>query len=247
MRSLIIGFVASAGLITAAPAAAEKFQNIIINGKAEALCNVSGNKTATIASGGSGGAIAGADGFLDTGVQSRITTALSATNTRAWCSGLSNITVRRTPLVRTGTTGGLDSSGFANAVGYDVGIKIAGAARKDNFVGTNGLQEGSSNGATGADFLPFGPTGEGKLITFVNDSWMDENQTFNATPITLNLTSSPSFDGSSLTLRGQGVAGPTRLAAGDYKSTVTITLTPAGFMEDSGDDEFEPPIGPGGL
>lgn len=227
MKTLLFSLLTTTIALSTLPAMAAP-QSIVINGNAAAQCSVSGATTATITGGGAAG-LADSNGMLDGSAQSRIVTALNATNTFAWCTGGSTIVLTRTPLVKTGSTGALDSSGFARAIGYDVGISIANASRTDNAVGPNGDQEGTSDGPSGPTFNPFGPLGSGNRVTFVNDGYAPA-QSFNATPRTLDLTSGASYAGGSTTLQSQVLATPTRLAAGDYSATVTLTITPAGLV-----------------
>jgi hypothetical protein len=226
VKHLMIGLMASVSLLAALPAAAAQNASVAINGAAPAQCGVSGSTTATLTGGGAAG-LADANGFLDSSAQVRIVAALNNTNTQAWCTGGSTIVVTRTPLVRTGTTGRIDTSGFVNAIGYDVAVKITGASRTDPYLspGFGGGVEGSSDGNSGPGFNPFGPTGNGSIVQFVNDDYAP-SQSFDATPSLLDLTSGASFTGPTATLRTQAVANTTRLAAGNYTSTVTLTITP---------------------
>jgi hypothetical protein len=224
MKNLVIGLMATASTLVGLPSFAANPQPVQINGVTPAQCGISGATTATVNGGGPNGSIAGADGFLAAGLQGNLVAALAATNTTAWCSGLAVVNLRRTPLVRVGTNGSRDGSGFANAIGYDVAIRIANARRFDSISLNSGPHEGTADGILGPIMLPFGPTGSGNVVTFLNDSLTLTG--FNNTPRVLNLQSSPNYNGVSLPLRFQEIATPTRLAAGDYSSTVTLTLSP---------------------
>jgi hypothetical protein len=197
---------------------------VAVNGAVAPQCKVTGTQTATF-SGTAAAGLADANGFLASSALPDLLTALNATNTFAWCSGVSKIAVGRTPLVRDGTNGAIDTSGFVNAIGYDVAAKIVGASRTIPEAGYDD-QEGTSDGAgSGPTFNPFGPTGNGLAVTFIGDAWTG-NGTFGTTAVPLNLSVSPSYDGATSGLTGQVVANTTRLAAGTYKSTVTLVLTP---------------------
>ena len=224
MKNLLIAMVAGASLWSGS-AFASQTESVVINAEAAARCGISGATSATVTGTGPSGSLADSTGFLATGLQSRINQALTSTNTLAWCTALSVVNLRRTPLVRSGTDGKIDSSGFARAIGYDVAIRIAGARRVLPINVTSGPHEGTADGVFGPVMRPFGPTGAGNALTFLNDDFALVNS-FNATPKVLNLTSSPNFDGFAAVLQGQAVATPTRLAAGQYTSTVTLTLTP---------------------
>lgn len=222
MKKLLLGLVASANLLAALPTSAQA-ASVTINGAAPAQCGITGASSATITGGGAGGSLADTNGFLDSSAQSRIIAALNTTNTEAWCTGRSTVVLTRSPLVR-GATGAVDASGFANAIGYDVAINIANATRVDGYTdaGLVGL-EGSSDGLGGPAFNAFGPRGNGSGVLFLNDTYGDS---FNATPKTLNLTGSPTATPPTSGLIPQVLSTPTRLAAGTYTSTVTLTITP---------------------
>jgi hypothetical protein len=156
-----------------------------------------------------------------------ILSGLSATNTTAWCSGVSKVVLSRTPLVRQGTNGAVDTSGFVNAIGYDVQIVLTGATRTSPFAGYDD-KEGSSDGAgSGPTFNPFGPIGTGVVVNFIADTWANPTGVFDTVAEPLNLSVSPGFDGPTGGLLGQVVPNTTRLAAGTYTGTVTLTLTPS--------------------
>lgn len=221
MKNLTIGLVAAVGVLAAMPALARN-SGVAVNATTPAQCGVSGPTTATITGGAAG--LADTNGMLEATVQTRILAALNQTATSAWCTGLSTVNLTRTPLVRVGTNGRIDSSGFANAIGYDVAININNARRFTGFATANGGLEFSSDGPIGAILRAFGPRGDGSLVTFLNDQLPIAS--FNATPRTLSLTSPTSYTGISAILRLQAVNTPRRLAAGDYTSTVTLTLSP---------------------
>jgi hypothetical protein len=198
--------------------------SVTINGKVAPQCKVTGATSARITGGGTAG-LAQADGTLATSVSADIQNALNTTGTEAWCSGIAKVVVSRTPLVRQGTNGAIDTSGFVNAIGYDVAVKIAGATRTSAFPGYDD-QDGSSDGAgNGPTFNPFGPSGNGSAITFIADTWANPEGVF-TTAAPLDLAVATTFDGKSQTLLSSVAPAGTRLAAGDYVGTVTLTLTP---------------------
>lgn len=188
-------------------------QNITINGRVTAQCVInSGTSSFNLTQ-----SLAGADGFLNaSGLQSALESGLTNTNTTAWCSGNSNkVVISRTALVRNGTTGAQGADQFGNAVLYDVGVKINNAPVA-GFSYTDGSSDGPGNGHIVGRF---GPMNQGEPVTFVTDI---SGPASLLTPIVVAATSAAA-DGATPTFSAlPGV----RLSAGDYTSTVTLTITP---------------------
>jgi hypothetical protein len=211
-----------------APVSGGSATTVNINGTVAPQCKITGSSTASV-TGTAAAGLADSSGFLSgASALNDILAGLTATNTTAWCSGVSTVVVSRTPLVRQGsTTGAIDASGFVNAIGYDVQIVLAGATRTSPFAGYDD-KEGTSDGAgNGPTFNPFGPIGTGVTVTFIKDTWANPTGVFDTIAEPLNLTVSPSYDGPSQALLANVVPNTTRLAAGTYTGTVTLTLTPS--------------------
>ena len=206
---LAVPAVASAASLPAATGSTAT-HSITLNGRVTAQCVATGTSSVNLPN-----SLAGADGFLAAAtVQSDLLAQLNTTNTRAWCSGNSNkVVLSRTALVRNGSTGAVGGDGFANAVLYDVGVNITGAVNPGSSY-TEGTSDGAGNGPVVGRF---GPTGAGAAVTFVQDTYSS------AKLVPEVVDASAGADGASNTFTT--VPG-VRLAAGDYSSVLTLTLTP---------------------
>ena len=206
---LAVPAVASAASLPAATGSTAT-HSITLNGRVTAQCVATGTSSVNLPN-----SLAGADGFLAAAtVQSDLLAQLNTTNTRAWCSGNSNkVVLSRTALIRTGSTGAVGGDGFANAVLYDVGVNITGAVNP-GYSYTEGTSDGAGNGPVVGRF---GPTGAGAAVTFVQDTYSS------AKLVPEVVDASAGADGASNTFTT--VPG-VRLAAGDYSSVLTLTLTP---------------------
>ena len=206
MRNALLGLgLALAGATAASaalPAATGNTEShpIAINARVTAQCVINGDTVANIDV-----SLAGNDGFLASGLQGEIEQALTGTGTQAWCSGANNgIRLEASPLVRNGTNGGL-ANGFVQAVSYSVSVDVPGAQN---------LRFPAQPDAASDIPVPrllqgrFGATGAG-----ANLGWGGGY---------LNVSPAPATLVGPLALPAPG----RRLAAGDYTSTVVLTLTP---------------------
>ncbi len=211
---LAVPAVASAASLPAATGSTAT-HSITLNGRVTAQCVATGTSSVNLPN-----SLAGADGFLAAAtVQSDLLAQLNTTNTRAWCSGNSNkVVLSRTALVRNGSTGAVGGDGFANAVLYDVGVNIPGAVNPGAVNPGYSYTEGTSDGAGNGPVVGrFGPTDAGAAVTFVQDTYGS------AKLVPEVVAAAAGADGASNTFTT--VPG-VRLAAGDYSSVLTLTLTP---------------------
>ena len=208
-----------AGLVliaSAGSAFAQDSEQVVINAAAQPKCAVTGQNTVAL------GELADSDGFVDGSAQGRLVGLLNATSTTAWCSGVAGnkVVLSRTALVRQNSNGQPDANGFVTAVLYDVGIDIS----DPNAVNAGyTYDEGTSDGVgSGPSFGPFGATGLGAPVSFVNDTYPG-NGTLGGSLKGVNLTGKAVTDEGATNTFTQS---PNRLLAGAYSGTLTLTLTP---------------------
>lgn len=205
-------------LASAGTAFAEEQTAVVVNASASAQCGVSGGNSAVLA-----GDLSDSDGRVNGAAsQNDLVAQLNATNTVAWCSGTTGnkVVLTRTALVRNGSTGTPDANGFLTAVLYDVGIDINDANAVNNGYT---YDEGTSDGAgSGPSFGPFGATGLGATVLFVNDTYA-ANGSLNSQFKGVDLTGKPTTDDGATNTFTQST---NRLQAGNYTGTLTLTLTP---------------------
>ena len=209
MRNALLGLgLALAGATAASaalPAATGNTEShpIAINARVTAQCVISGDTVANIDV-----SLAGNDGFLASGLQGEIEQALAGTGTQAWCSGANNrIRLEASPLVRNGSNGNL-ANGFVQAVGYSVSVDVPGA---QNLLFPAQPDAASDIPVTRLLQGRFGASGNGATL-----AWDGGYLNLNPQPVTVSggLFGLPTIE------TGR------RLAAGDYTSTVVLTLTP---------------------
>jgi hypothetical protein len=212
-----IAYIVSAlALVSAAPAFAAS-QPIVVNGTVAPICKITGDSPVVVVPD-----LADANGFARTDIGADVANALADATVTAWCSGNKNgVVVSRTAFVKTGGAAGgvLDGSNFANGVVYDITVSIPDGFRSDtnSAADVDGTSDGAGNGpgvgvGAGLWVESFGPTGSGVVLTFANEG------TSQSGAIT-----AAGADGPTSTF---GVVNTNRLSAGDYESTVTVTLTP---------------------
>jgi hypothetical protein len=209
--------VGAMALVTAAPAFAAG-QSITVNGSAAAQCSITGSPSVTV-----NNDLADASGFARANVAADVATALNGANVTAWCTGNKNaVVISRTAFVKTGgTTGGVvDGSGFANGVVYDLALSIPGGIRSDTNSDTDvdGTSDGAGQGPGAGSYTnlsvdSFGPTGNGVVLQFGQEAGSSSIA-----------TTANGGDGATTAFSGNN---SNRLSAGSYKSTVTVTLSPA--------------------
>ena len=213
-----IAILAAAAAVMMSGSAFAATQSIVVNGAVTPQCAITATATTvTIAAAN----LADTDGYARLNVGSDVALALNGAGIQAWCTGATNgVVLSRTALLK--GAGTVDASGFANGIAYDIAVKIPGALRGDGLDGSATGIEGTSDGAgfgpgvgagnASAAVDSFGPTGSGVPVTFLNEG--------------------SSTSGAITTLGGVGPTGgftvlnTNRLAAGNYTSTVTQTLTP---------------------
>lgn len=208
---LLAGVLAAAS--TSGAMANTDNETININGRVPAICHVTASDHNV-----SLGNVIDSDGFLRGDLQSAILAQLNSVDVFAWCNGANNVVnVFREALVLDGADGTTQPNGFATAIGFDVGIQINGEPDGINDAFT--YDEGTSDGeGSGPGAPPFGPTGPGAPITFVNDDW--GGYAF-LTPVPVDVPST-GFTGPST---GYTTLPVVRPQAGVYRGHVTIRLT----------------------
>jgi hypothetical protein len=214
MKNIAI-LAAAASVMMAAPAMAANPQQITVNGKTAPQCAINANQT-TVSFAAS---MANTSGFARTDIANDVATALTGAGVVAWCSGAKNTVVLSRTALKKGN-GLVDASGFANGVVYDLEMKILDAFRSDNNSNTlDGTSDGAGNGpgigiGAGLSVESFGPTGTGSAVLFAAE----------AGSASAAITAFPGTGDGNVASFAPNNAN--RLAAGDYQSTVTLTLTP---------------------
>ena len=203
-----IAILAAAAAVMMSSSAFAAAQPIEVNGKVVAQCAVSAVKNSVIVS----NALNDANGFARTNIATDVATALDTAGVKAWCSGSANtIILTRTAFVKTGTAGTADLFDFATGAIYDVGVLISGAVRS-GFGELDALESTSDGNVGPTNVSSFGPNGLGAVVSFVAQT----GTTSGAIETNAGVGSTPAFS----------VNNGQRLAAGDYMSTVTLTLSP---------------------
>ncbi|KAA9014345.1 hypothetical protein [Sphingobium limneticum] len=206
-----LALVAAAGI--SAPAFAQtadtntglQSASVVVSATNPAKCDLTATTTAlTLA----GDVLTDANGVPVNNVGTLVAAELNNAGVNAWCTGARNVvTLTRTAF----TTGGGGSAGdFQKGILYDVSVE-----NPDNTLGSRSSQyEGTSNGPTGSSiWTRFGAT-TAKTLKFANPA-------ANAASIATNAVSSADGTTASFT-----TYAATRVIAGDYTSTVTLTIQP---------------------
>ena len=212
MKNIAI-LAGAAAMMMSAPAFAANPQAIIVNGNTAAQCAISATlTTVTVAA-----SMADAAGFARTNLATDVATALNTAGVKAWCSGATNgVVLSRTALTK--GTGLVDAGGFANGAIYDLQLSISDAVRSDT---SGSLLDGTSDGAgngpgvgvgAGLSVDAFGPTGTGTAVVFAAET-SSASAAITANPL-------------AAATGAYNANNANRLSAGNYTSTVTLTLTP---------------------
>lgn len=220
MKKILMAAVAATALIST-PALADgentttDTETFNISASTPAKCNLESNEyDVTLAEYD----ITNDEGRARNNVGNRIAQALNALDIKAWCTGSSNdVVLSRSPLVH--STGGNETTdGFNRAVIYDIAMSITGATRSDGTTPLEGTSDGAGNGpgagvGSGLTVSRFGPNGQGANVRFENEA---------------GSTSEAITDGEATSegARGAYSEDNSRLVAGDYSGTVTVTITP---------------------
>ncbi len=209
MKTLYL--LAAATAVIATPAFADTSTNnhaaaVTVSGQTPAKCNLlASNQTVGLGDYD----LTDASGHARSDVGTTIGAALTGLSMKAWCTGGANgVVLTRTTLQKDDSTGGMTDSKFAQNIVYDVALKIEGLTREGR---SDDLIEATDDGATGPVVGRFGPSGDGAALTFVS----------------FGPASTATTTGGTATLPRESY-GTTdaRLVAGNYTSTVTLTLTP---------------------
>lgn len=206
-----LALVAAAGVSAPALAATAdtntglQSASVVISATNPPKCDLTATKTAiTLA----GDVLTDADGVPVTDVGAQVAIELNGAGIKAWCTGSRNVvTLTRTALT---TDGGGSVGGFQKGILYDVAV-----ANPDNTIGSRATQfEDTTNGPTGGStWTRFGPRTSYALAF--------SNPRANATSLATNAVSSANGATASFTTYTE-----TRVIAGDYTSTVTLTIQP---------------------
>lgn len=209
MKTLYL--VAAATAVIATPAFAQESSNnhdvaVTVQADTPAKCNIAADdQTVTLANYD----LTNSNGQARGNVGTTIGNALTGLNMKAWCTGGANgVVLTRTSLQKDGSSGGLTDSGFAQNIVYDLALKIDGLSRSDR---SDDLIEATEDGTGGPTVGRFGPTGAGATLTFVNFG---------------DASTATSVAGAGTLPRASYDTSTARLVAGNYTSTVTLTLTP---------------------
>jgi hypothetical protein len=219
MKTITILATAAVAAI-AAPAFAQDSNNhdvtIKVEGSTPAKCNIASDDTSIILTGYD---LTNDQGKVRTNVDQKVANALSGLNLKAWCNGARNgVAVSRSALI-TGN-GNATTTGFNQAIVYDLNVLIDGATR-DGAAFFDGTSDGPANGpgigsGSGIVVPAFGPTGQGSKISFVTE------------PGTSVAAVTNGQGGAEVTRASFNGAenNAARMVAGTYTGTVTLTLTP---------------------
>lgn len=211
--SALSAFVAAPAFALEGPnTTAATTDSVIVNAQNPAKCNIVADEPSVTLSDDS---LTDAGGFARPDVGTTVAAALNAANINAWCTGNNNkVQMFRTALtINTGDA----VDGFNQALVYDVAMLIAGATRSDNVTPLEGTSDGKGNGpglggGSGITISHFGPTPAAAAVSFVVEP---SSTSFAATSNSVGDGPTGDFD-----------ENDNRLVAGDYRSTVTIELTP---------------------
>lgn len=214
MKKILMAATAIAALGVTSPALAQstqgpQTQTWIVNGVNPPKCQItSSSNTATLGT----DEISDDQGFARSNVGNSVAAALSALDVNAWCTGNSNhVVLTRTPLAtgdgeQTTGTGG----GFNQAVIYDISVDVPSYPRVGSA--TEATEDGPGSGPV---IGRFGPTGNGEALNFSNYPTSDASRAVTSdAPGNAARTSYTALENSN------------RLVAGNYSSTVVLTITP---------------------
>lgn len=215
MKKIIMTTTAIAAVAFATPAFAQSTQDLqtatfTVSGLNPAKCQINADDvTAELGD----DEISNEQGRARNNVGSAVARALNELEVRAWCTGAKNkIVLTRTPLA-TGDgeqTTGPSGAGFNQAVIYDIAVLVPGYDRTKQ-----GETEATEDGDGGPEIGRFGPDGRGARLRFSNYS-----ASANSDAVNSDAPGAGSRDSYS------GLVDNSRLVAGDYVSTVVLTLNP---------------------
>lgn len=219
MKKLLIASAISV-IALAAPALADgnntgtDVETYTLNGANPAKCNiVTESQTYDLAD----NLISDDQGRVSAGLADAVASRLNAADIRAWCTGNANTLVMTRSALTTGD--GQVAGGFSQAAIYDLNVDIADSRRAGGAAVQEGSSDGPGNGpGTGAGagqaITRFGPLGDGSQLTFSQEG---------------GTTVASLGNGANSTEAARVAYTETegsRLVAGQYTGTVTLSLTP---------------------